>query len=55
MLGYTEDDVIQMIASIGIARSLYVTLPQDENIEGIREGLAMAYDLLDGLLAEGRI
>jgi hypothetical protein len=55
MMGYTEEDVYKMMASINIARYHYVTVPQDENIEGIREGLQMAYDFLDGMLAEGRI
>ena len=55
MLGYKEEDIIKMMASISIARFHYVTVPQDNNIEGIRDGLSMAYDFLDGMLAEGRI
>ena len=55
MLGYKEDDVIKMMAAIRIARYHYVTVPQDNNISEIRDGLSMAYDLLDGMLAEGRV
>jgi hypothetical protein len=55
MLGYKEDDVIKMMASINIARYHYITVPQDTNIEEIRDGLSMAYDFLEGALAEGRI
>ena len=55
MLGYTEDDVIKMMAAINIARYHYVTVPQDNNISEIRDGLSMAFDLLDGMLVEGQI
>jgi hypothetical protein len=55
MMGYTEDDVVKMMAAINIARYYYVTVPQDDNVEQIREGLSMAFDLLDGMLVEGRI
>ena len=49
MLGYTEEDVIKMMSSINL-------LKEADGIPlNLREGLAMAYDLLDGLLAEGRI
>lgn len=49
MLGYTETDIYKMMASINL-------LKEADGIPlNLREGLAMAYDLLDGLIAEGRI
>lgn len=53
MLGYTEDDVYRMMASINIARNVY--LPTNESNAELFQGLQDAYDLLDGLLAEGRV
>jgi hypothetical protein len=53
MLGYTEEDVYRMMAAINIARNVY--LPDNTSNSEIFQGLQDAYDLLDGLLVEGRI
>ena len=53
MLGYTEEDVYRMMAAINIARNVY--LPPNESNADLFQGLQDAYDLLDGLLVEGRI
>lgn len=53
MLGYTEDDVYRMMASINIARNVY--LPPNESNAELFQGLQDAYDFLDGMLAEGHI
>ena len=52
MLGYTERDTYKMMAAINIAKS-YV--PANSSNDEVRNGLEMVFDLLDGLLAEGRI
>jgi secreted protein with Ig-like and vWFA domain len=52
MLGYTETDIYKMKASINLVIGY---IPQNASNDDIRTGLLMAYDLFDGLLAEGRI
>ena len=53
LMGYTEEDVYRMMAAINIARNVY--LPPNESNAELFQGLQDAYDLLDGLLVEGRI
>ena len=52
-MGYTEEDVYRMMAAINITRNVY--LPPNESNADLFQGLQDAYDLLDGLLVEGRI
>jgi hypothetical protein len=52
MLGYTENDVIKMMACVSL--SLHYIPPNKSNDE-LREGLQQAYSFLDGILAEGRV
>ena len=49
MLGYTEDQIYTMIASINIANDIL-----DGPLE-IEQGLYMASDFLQGLLSEGHL
>ena len=53
MLGYTEKDIYKMISSISLAKKqlspYLLTTPE------ILEGLNNTHNLLEGLLAEGRI
>lgn len=53
MLGYSEDDIIEMMASINIANNIIQSY-YNEN-KAFTNGLYKAYDFFDGLLAEGRI
>ncbi len=50
MLGYTEEDIYKMQASISLAQSY---LPANSSNDEIRNGLEMANSFFDGLWAEG--
>lgn len=53
LMGYTDTDVVHMLASIRLASN---NLPTDSlNREVILKGLEQAYDFLDALLMEGRV
>jgi len=52
MLGYSTKDVYDMQNAIDIAKSY---LPANSSNDLVRDGLDMANDLLEGLLAEGHI
>jgi len=52
MLGYTETDVIRMMACLSL--SLHY-IPSNKSNDELREGVQQAYSLLDGLLVEGHI
>ena len=52
LMGYTEQDVISMMAGIRIAKS-YV--PLNSSNDAIHQELTNAYDFFDGMLMEGRI
>lgn len=52
-MGYTEEDVYRMMAAINIARNVY--LPNNTSNDELFKSLQDAYDLLDGLIVEGRI
>lgn len=49
MLGYTTDDAYKMLEAVGVA---YNNTDFDQDI---MEGLKMSFDLIAGLLSEGRI
>ena len=56
MMGYSQDDIDQMQASISIARRLYLAYPSDLMDKApVLEGLDKANSFFDGLIAEGRI
>lgn len=49
LMGYTEDDLLQMKACLNLA-------VRNPNLsKKVIEGLAKANDLIDGLLVEGRV
>jgi hypothetical protein len=50
MLGYTQEDVIDMMA--GINDGIFYLPPSAEKQ---KKQLNMAFDFLEGLLAEGRV
>ena len=50
ILGYKEDDVYTMMAGINLSKHY---LPPSQ--EDIAKSLDLAYNFLEGLLAEGRI
>lgn len=52
MLGYTQEDVLRMLAGIRLAHSY---LPLNSSNDEIRKELNNAYDFLDGLLMEGHV
>ena len=49
LMGYTETDVIRMMASINIANQI-IDGPAD-----VEAGLESAYEFLEGLVIEGRV
>lgn len=49
LMGYTEDDVFNMLESVGIAYEM-IKEPSD-----LKEGLGQAFEFIKGLLAEGRV
>ena len=51
LMGYTEQDVEYMKATINLA---YTLLPKKKAKE-LQEGLFLTVDFLDGLLIEGRV
>ena len=56
LMGYAEQDILSMMASINIAKDFYFKYPSDLiNKQPVLNGLQNAYDFLDGLLVEGRI
>ncbi len=52
MLGYTQEDVLRMLAGIRIAHSL---IPLSSSNDEIRKELNNAYDFLDGLIMERHV
>lgn len=52
LMGYEEDDVLEMMASINIAKSY---LPANSSNDEVRSGLQKSYDFFDCLLIEGRV
>lgn len=52
MMGYKEQDIVNMMSNIQIA-STY--LPENSSNDEVREGLQKAFDFLDGILVEGRV
>jgi len=52
LMGYTDTDVVNMLASIRLAIPY---IPDNNSNQDIIKGLNTAYDFLDGLVMEGRI
>lgn len=52
MMGYNEEDIYKMMASISIAKAY---LPLNTSNEEVLTGLQNTYDFLDGLIVEGRL
>lgn len=48
LMGYTEDDIVQMKVALAVVL-------EDNRSPFITTGLSNAMDLLEGLLAEGRV
>ena len=54
MLGYTQNDIDTMQASISLARKFYLSHPSNlMNKQPVLDGLDMANSFFDGLWAEG--
>ena len=54
MLGYTQNDIDTMQASISLAKKFYLSHPSDlMNKQPVLDGLDMANSFFDGLWAEG--
>lgn len=51
LMGYTEQDVEYMQASVNLAFSLL----SEKDKKELKEGLSLTIDLLEGLLVEGRV
>ena len=52
MLGYSTKDVFDMQNAIELA---FPYIPANSSNDSVREGLLSAFDLLEGLIVEGRI
>jgi len=52
MLGYSTKDVFDMQNAIELALPY---IPANSSNDSVREGLLSAFDLLEGLIVEGRI
>jgi len=52
MLGYTEEDVLRMMACINLVNHY---IPSNSSNDELRDGLQEAYSFFDGILAEGRV
>jgi len=52
LMGYTDTDVVNMLASIRIGIKY---IPDNTSNKDVIEGLQKTYDFLDGLVMEGRI
>ena len=52
LMGYTEEDVIKMLAALAVAKAY---IPLNTSNDAVIEGIQETYDFLDGLLIEGRL
>lgn len=52
MMGYTDTDIVNMLASLRLGIKY---IPDNDSNKDIIKGINNTYDFLDGLLMEGRI